>query len=306
MSKVAILLSTYNGDKYLEEQFESILNQSFCDWMLYISDDFSTDNTLKIIKKYRRKYPNKIRLYFGPKKGPAMNYFSLLTNTQINADFYAFCDQDDIWHSEKLSKSMEILRTVNSQIPMLYCGRTMIVDKNGCELGLSKTINYRVSFQNAILECIAGSNTMMFNNATRELVSAIACPEKIVMHDWTTYAAVCSCDGKVIYDDWPSVYYRQHDFNCVGENQSTLSKFIRFKKFLSGDYWRNISNHLESLLSIRQYMTPSSKTTLQKTIECFNGKYRYNFKKIYNIKLYRHNVFETLLIYFSLFFRRGN
>ena len=105
---VAILLGTYNGEKFLEAQLDSLEAQSVTNWTLYVSDDGSTDATLDIIHRYQSKWgTDKIRYRLGPQKGFAQNFLSLACDTSIKADYYAFCDQDDVWLPEKLSIALE-------------------------------------------------------------------------------------------------------------------------------------------------------------------------------------------------------
>ena len=104
--KVAILMATYNGEKYLSEQIESIINQTFTDWVLYIHDDGSTDGTLEIIKKYVKIYPKKIILIQGERTGGAkFNFFSLMD--KVTAEYIMFSDQDDWWLPDKINKTLE-------------------------------------------------------------------------------------------------------------------------------------------------------------------------------------------------------
>lgn len=100
---VAILMGTFNGEKYLAEQLDFLEAQTVTNWRLYVSDDGSTDATLDIIHRYQSKWgTDKIQYRLGPQKGFAQNFLSLACDTSIKADYYAFCDQDDVWLPEKL------------------------------------------------------------------------------------------------------------------------------------------------------------------------------------------------------------
>ena len=125
--KVAILMCTYNGEKYLVEQLESIAAQTHQNWAVYVSDDGSSDSTNQILSKYQDKW-GKCRLFIqrGPSKGFAANFLSLVTNSKIHADFYAYSDQDDIFETNKLERAIKSLKENSLQIPSLYCSRTIL------------------------------------------------------------------------------------------------------------------------------------------------------------------------------------
>ncbi|HOV15546.1 MAG TPA: glycosyltransferase, partial [Spirochaetota bacterium] len=115
--KINILMSTYNGEKYLKEQLDSLLNQTYKNIKIYIRDDGSSDNTLNILKEYNKE--NKINLFVGENIGFVKSFFWLIKNSD-NADYYSFSDQDDVWFPGKLEKAINLLNKYDSQIPTLY------------------------------------------------------------------------------------------------------------------------------------------------------------------------------------------
>lgn len=129
--RVAILLCTYNGSKFIRKQLDSITNQTHQNWVIFASDDGSTDGTLEIIHEYQRNYgEDKIVLLRGPNKGFARNFISALENCGDDFDYYAFSDQDDEWVENKLSHALDYLAQ-NPQTPSVYCGRTILTDEKG-------------------------------------------------------------------------------------------------------------------------------------------------------------------------------
>ena len=128
METVNIMMATYNGEKYLSEQLDSILSQSFQNFKIYISDDKSIDNTLEILLKYKKNYPDKIEIIdYEKKKGSAAKNFIYLFENVDEADYYMFCDQDDVWDNDKIKKlldkihSMEI-NNLKNNFMLLYGG----------------------------------------------------------------------------------------------------------------------------------------------------------------------------------------
>ena len=193
---VAILLGTYNGERFLEAQLDSLEAQSVTNWTLYVSDDGSTDATLDIIHRYQSKWgTDKIQYRLGPQKGFAQNFLSLACDTSIKADYYAFCDQDDVWLPEKLSIALEHIACESSTGQLYaYGGRTTYTDENLKSIGLSPLFVFPRTFRNALIQSIAGGNTMAFNQATKTLLEKVdlvrRCPINL-----SRINQICKCHG---------------------------------------------------------------------------------------------------------------
>jgi glycosyltransferase involved in cell wall biosynthesis len=235
--KVAILLSTYNGDLYIIEQIESVLSQTINDWVLYIRDDGSTDNTIQIIKDYVNKYSNKIILIEdnqGNLKSAASFMYML---SIVESDYYMFCDQDDVWLPFKIEKTLSRMREVESE--NLYKGVLVFTDLTVVNSHLSvlnpsmwnySSINpknakdfYRTTCLSSVTGC-----TIMFNNCIKEKV--LPYPKVARMHDWwITLNAVHY--GIVDYLDEATILYRQHNNNVLGADK--ISRNHYFKRLLS-------------------------------------------------------------------------
>jgi len=136
--QIAILLTTYNGARFLDEQIQSIIKQSYTHWVIHASDDGSTDATLAILLCHQKVLgAERLSLYHGPQQGFAQNFMSLVRNIAIRADYYAFCDQDDIWLPDKLARSVHRLAQLPQDKPALYGSRTILIDESGKTLGMS-------------------------------------------------------------------------------------------------------------------------------------------------------------------------
>ncbi|MEY8516542.1 glycosyltransferase family 2 protein [Lachnospiraceae bacterium 29-84] len=215
--KVQVLMSTYNGEKYLAGQLDSLLTQEWEDLELLIRDDGSSDGTQGILEDYHRRYQN-IQLFFGENMGVARSFFVLLAHS--DADYVAFCDQDDVWEPTKIAESVRSLEA--EQGPALYCSNTLLVDEHLNPCGIGRTKTPRIGFGNAVVENICTGCTMVIN---RELASQIKgrIPKEAVMHDWWIYLVACYLGG-VRYDPTPRIRYRQHSGNVVGESNGILGR----------------------------------------------------------------------------------
>lgn len=214
MYRVAILLSTYNGSKYIKEQLDSILSQEGSDIHIYIRDDGSSDDTINIINGYEN---NNIYLTEGKNVGVGNSFMKLLYSVPEIYDYYAFADQDDIWSKEKIRVAIEFLEESNKH---LYASNQELIDKSGKSIGLRYEKNKNIHLNAiAILEQnqIAGC-TMVFDKFLKEQLDSNHPSEKLLLnriHDvWV--AMVASLFDSIIYDDRAFIKYRQHDENVVG------------------------------------------------------------------------------------------
>jgi len=228
--KVAILLATYQGQKYLAEQLDSFAAQTHHNWEVWASDDGSQDDTHAILEQYEKHWPfGRLSIHNGPEEGFAANFLSLTCKANIAADYYAYADQDDVWEDDKLARAVRWLQTVPAHIPALYCGRTLLVDKHNKEIGVSPLFTKPPSFANALMQNIGGGNTMVFNNAARALLQEAGEHIPVVTHDWWAYMLVSGCGGRVFYDAKPTLRYRQHENNLVGMNASWPARLTRIR-----------------------------------------------------------------------------
>ena len=228
--QVAILMSTYNGEKYLEEQIESIIQQSYSDWVLYIRDDGSKDHTVDIIKKYCL-IDDRI-IFFNEEHieniGVTRSFMELFS--QVNADFYMFSDQDDYWKKDK------VLHTLNAMLEQEFqskpvCVHTdlQIVDKNlhGNEVMNGDYIWH--DFPHLLFcNCVTGC-TMMMNQKLKEMVHFEQIDySKIYLHEWWI-ALIAASFGKVIYLNEATIMYRQHEGNVIGRNEKNTIGHLLYR-----------------------------------------------------------------------------
>lgn len=259
---IDVLLSTYNGEKYLVEQLDSLLMQEFNDWHLFVRDDGSTDATLKIIYDYVELHPNKITLVNDSlgNLGTAKSFSSLIQKT--TAPYLAFCDQDDVWLPNKLSlqfkKMKEAEKKYSISCPLLVHTDLIVVDKNLNEIKGSlweyqklspekmSSVN-RLLMQNFVTGCACLINRSLANLST-------PIPEKVVMHDWWI-ALIAQLKGKIINVNEPTIMYRQHGMNDTGAKRWGVVFIL--KQLRSGP-----SNMYKRLLKTRDQAIALSRLTL--------------------------------------------
>lgn len=297
---IDILMSTYNGEKYLEEQINSLLAQSYTNWHLIIRDDYSSDNTSQIIEKYQKLYPKKIFVIKDDLKNLGINqsFFVLMENSK--ADYLMFCDQDDFWLTDKIKLSLEKLLEIekNNQSdnqPALVFSDLKVVDENLRSIADSfwqimsinpdnaKQINKLIA-RNSVTGC-----TMMINKPLKNLIEKI--PQTALIHDWWITLVACLF-AKIAYISEPTILYRQHNNNVMGLGKKSKIKkllanpFISFKQLKK----KEISFQIQARQLLDIY---KEKIKDKKTISILEN-YSNLYKKNYLIRIYKRIKFKFL------------
>jgi len=265
--KVAILMTTFNGATHLNEQLTSIENQSHKNWELHISDDGSTDATLTILRTFASIHIGKVHIYQTTKNlGFVQNFFSLICHPNVCGDYYALSDQDDIWCTDRLLAGIRQIPKSNTEA-VLYCSRTLLIDEMGDYLSHSPQFSNTPNFRNALIQSIAGGNTMIFNHATQQLVvKSNPNSNSIPSHDWWMYILVSGHAGVIRYDASPNVLYRQHNHNLVGTNVGLRAAFNRFNKLQNGTFKKWNQQNIDALNSCRSLLTTDNEAILDEFI----------------------------------------
>jgi len=234
---IDILMATYNGEKYLRPQLDSILRQSNTDWRLIIRDDCSTDSTVQIVQEYREKYPDKFVLLQAdvPSGSAQNNFLQLIKHLQHHgtASYVMFADQDDVWLQNKiqltLDKMQELENQYGSDIPLLVHSDLSVVDAalniiNSSMFAMQNMDAKRDKLNNILVQNIVTGCTMMVNKPLLDMANEI--PQHAVMHDmWM--ALIASAFGHIGFIEEPTIFYRQHVGNAIGaKNVRTLRFFL--------------------------------------------------------------------------------
>jgi len=292
-SRVQVLLSTYNGQKYLNELLEGVLNQDFPNVQVLARDDGSTDGTLAVLRRYATR--ENVRVMQGENLGVVGSFFALLAESSPDVEFIALCDQDDVWLPGKVAAAVDMLAQLNEQKPLLYCSRVEFVDRDLGSLGFTEA--YREpGFSNAVVENIATGCTIVINQATRKLVLS-SLPRWALMHDWWLYLVV-SAFGEVVYDRRSFIKYRQHAANAVGGTPDFLKDFLRrLKRFLApqnSNY--RISGQAEEFLRCFGPDLESPEKELLQRFLASRKSWRSRLQYALKPEVYRHSPFYNALL----------
>lgn len=264
-AKVAVLMCTYNGQSFLAEQLESFERQTHSNWTLMVSDDGSQDGTLSLLAEYGRRWGHaRLGIVKGPQRGYAANFLSL-TSRVTDADFFAWSDQDDIWNDDKLEVALAWLQTVPAHVPSLYCGRTQLISETGEHLGFSPCFRLAPGFSNALVQSIAGGNTMVFNRAAHALLCEAGYDLSVPAHDWWLYQLISGAGGRIHYDPQPKMKYRQHAENVIGSNAGWAARLVRLRMVFQGRFHEWNDQNIQALDTMHHRLCKKN----QGTLDCF-------------------------------------
>ncbi|MCC9017160.1 glycosyltransferase family 2 protein [Flavobacterium lipolyticum] len=251
---IAILLSTYNGEKYLREQLESLYLQTYKEFQLFVRDDGSTDSTINILQEYKSRYSN-ITLFTneGTNMGACMSFMWLLKN--VEAEYYMFCDQDDIWFSSKVQISLDALESESkrSEDKAIIVHTDLIVTDSKLDITAyslwenDNTHPSRITRKYLKLVNYVTGCTMIFNRKARDL--SIDYTGNILMHDFWISICVDSSKGAIVSLPVPTIYYRQHSNNTIGASKKQYRFPILQRYFHMPDF--SYSKNLYNIIRIK-------------------------------------------------------
>lgn len=236
---IKIVMCTYNGEKYIAEQIDSLFDNDFKDWELIISDDRSMDGTISIAENYRLRYQGRIKININKeRKGVVENFLSAAYKAAENitdSDYVMFCDQDDVWNCDKISKTLkgmiELGSDYGNNIPLLVCTDACVADDrlNVINESFMKMNHYninRMDMPHLMMENKVQGCTVMINRRLARMLDRL--PVNATMHDaWL--ALIAAAFGKIKYIDEPTMKYRQHGNNVqgsVGYKEDIRNKFL--------------------------------------------------------------------------------
>lgn len=289
--KVAVIMSTYNGELFIREQLDSILNQTYKNIEIVVRDDGSKDKTVEIIKEYMQKYSN-IVLHQGENLGFIKSFFELLKLAE--ADYYAYADQDDVWIENKIELAVNSLNKLDDTKPNMAFGNSDYYDENMKFMSAGPK-NKKYSFLRALFSCCGQGMTMTVNKVTRDMIIENT-PKSCFFHDWWTYL-LCVGLGNVAYDNVTTVKYRRRKENATSEGQGYIRLLIwRIKHLLFND---GMSDIKQQMINFKQYYYYQLSDENKKIIDLFSDK-EYNFslvmRKTFYPKRIRNNIMDDLMI----------
>lgn len=260
---VAVLLSTFNGEQFLDDQLQSLLRQTVADWVLYWRDDGSSDTTVDIMRRFMAG-PGAGRCHAvldPPGRLRPTGSFMALLRAAVKTDVaaVAFADQDDVWLPEKLSRAVAALQP--DPRPALYCSRQLLVDEALRHIGVSARLHQPPGFPAALTQNVATGCTLVLNQAAARLVAGSR-PPPATLHDWWSYLVVSAHGGRVVADATPTVLYRQHGGNAVGAPASMRRRFFEALRRGPGAFMAVLRGHVAALRAQPDLLTPDAAAAL--------------------------------------------
>ena len=287
-NKVCILLSTYNGEKFLESQIKSIFSQSYKNIDIIVRDDGSTDNTLKILEKYKIKYIK------GKNISVVKSFFKLLEYAlELDYEYFLFCDQDDIWNINKVEKQLSLIELKNKNIPILIDSDMQVIDENNNLISNSFFKFSKLDYRKKSLNYLFVQNNITGNSVliNRKLAQLVKFHKNIIMHDWWI-GLIASAFGEIYFINQPLLKYRKHFSNVVGaEHYYSLNKIRKFfdysfeKKFLQVEAFKELYyNNLDK----------KNKSLIDDFLKLRHQKFFEKFYNIFKNKFFMQNNLYTL------------
>ena len=283
MKTIVVLMSTYNGEKYLKVQIDSILAQQGVDTKLMVRDDGSTDSTIQILQEYQSK--GLLSYYVGSNLGPAKSFMELLHNAP-EADYYAFADQDDYWFPKKLSIAIEKLeKNCLKDNPALYHSGTTLVDEYLNIKDFTPIYPYYCTkFQHVLISFLAIGCTFVFNTPLKNIICKYN-PKFQLAHDSWVEQVCRAVGGSVIYDKQSYIYYRQHSKNVSGGTSSIFKKLKKRLNNLISNRCMRSKSVVELMKGYKELMPFENRIICQKILDYKKGwKYKYALIKDKNIR----------------------
>jgi hypothetical protein len=303
-TNVAILLSTRNGAAFLNDQLDSLLNQSHSDWQIFWRDDGSWDRTPDLMRDFAA----------GNGAGRVTDLNDNMGHVGIAASFLgllrraprgrivAFADQDDVWLPEKLARGVAALQDMPAKMPGLYCARQHLVTADLQHVKDSPRMRGALGFPQAMTQNVATGCTVMLNGEAARLLADSADPPG-TLHDWWAYLLVSAAGGQVVMDDTPTVLYRQHANNAVGVPLSPGRRAWAALRRGPGVFMKTFRAHMQALEAQREVLSPSAQEALGLISAGLHDGFSLRLRALRHPGLKRQSWAETQL--FRLWFLLG-
>lgn len=264
-------MSTYNGERYLKEQIESVLCQEGVEVSLYIRDDGSQDTTLQMLNVYAKGHEN-VKVFAEKNVGCVNSFFRLMElGYDENIQYYAFCDQDDVWNTNKLKEAVKVLSDYDNGQMNMYCSNLLVTDENLTPMRKMYATATYPDKAGALIENIATGCTVVVNKTVLSFVYDNPIPQNPIMHDWWIYK-ICAFFGNVYFDEIPYISYRQHERNVLGAKQKSFlrktSNFLHSYLESEGSCYR--SKSAKEFLKTYRHMLSADDVQLIKTLSDYN------------------------------------
>ena len=302
-AKVTVLLSTYNGSKFLQQQLNSLYEQTYPDIRILVRDDGSSDSTRSILESEQSK--GCIDILEGHSNlGPALSFFKLLRNAaSTETEYVAFCDQDDVWNPYKIAHAVSALTEVAGSCPAMYCSRLEIVDEHLKHIGYTEMPG-KVGFGNALVENVAVGCTIVLNRKAIDLIGENL-PSKVLIHDWWCYL-VLACFGEIIFNNSADIKYRQHGSNTIGMATNMFDQLARkARRFFGGGrgyLW--LSEQASVFLSVFKERIPLPHRRVLNKFVAAKSSFKCRGQLVFSREIWRQKWSDNLILRFLVLIKR--
>ena len=258
----AIVLAYRDGEKYVGEQIKSIHRQTYGRFHIYVYDDasplpfdaFAKERRIDLRKTTISRRQRNVGLH--------ANFLKGLAESGDSHAYYAFSDQDDIWHDDKLARAVAWLER-QPDGPALYFSSMRIVDSAGRK-PIAKPVLFTrpITFANALVQSLVSGNALVMNKAARDLVVNTSRTTRVTHHDWWSSLIIAGAGGNIHFDPEPSIDYRQHESNDLGANLGITRKIRRNIWWLGGRFRQFTDTNVAALDKHRKLLTPENRCIL--------------------------------------------
>lgn len=303
MKSVLVLMSTYNGEKYLREQLDSILAQKDVDVTILVRDDGSKDSTVEILEEYKNAYPEIIILEKGKNIGCRGSFFWLIKEAAKNFkdfDYYAFSDQDDIWFENKLISGIGYLDKVDNKYKVYFCNHQMVNEK--LEEIPTPHIKARGTLEESFIyqPCIGCS---MIMSPALIIATSLSDPNNSDIHDSWTYRVNLVLGGDVVQDMAIYMLYRQHSTNTIGSNQSFVNTWKRrINSFLN--HRRERSRQAKELLRVYANLIPKKQKETLLALSSYDKSFTVKWKILFSHRFRSNISLHNIMFKFAILTNR--
>lgn len=308
MSNIDILMASYNSEKYIESQINSILNQTYNDYHIYINDDISTDNTLNILQNYKKQYNNIFSISQNSKRQGIKENFSTLMS-KSTADYIMFSDHDDVWFDNKIeityNEMAALEKKYSASTPLLVFADKTVTDSslniiNYSHNKIEKLNTKNITFNRLLMGNVVSGCTMMINKSLKEICGHIN--ENALMHDYWI-ALTAAALGHISYIDKPVMYYRQHSNNTFGAKsysiQYALHKLKDGRKNMQQAVFQNIIQAESFLKQYENILNSNQKEILKEFISLKNKRNISFIKSIIKNNFYKSGFIRNAGLFYA-------
>ena len=293
LKKVSVLVSTYNGEKYIAEQLDCIFNQTYNNIDIYVRDDGSKDKTPEILEKYSKE--GKI-IYIKDKKnlGYPEAFYELMRKVK-KSDYYSFSDQDDIWYEDKIERGVKVLEESNPDKPALFFANYDVCDMDLNHIRTSIGPNRNPDFRYSLFSSIGLGFTYILNHKAMELALSKRSVKTVTKDVWI--GMLSTAFGKAYYDSKPCANHRRNP----GAYSSQDTKFWstqkdRFTKFFKNNGFDNIYNVMKEFYDMfKNKLSSEDKKTMELFLYRGYNPIKY-IKKIFYPHRLRYDFKDELML----------